>query len=45
MIYAKELFSCILGMDDFEEDSEEKGKKFFYFVHMLDTWCLVLNEA
>ena len=27
MIYAKELFSCILGMDDFgdEEDKEEKN--------------------
>ena len=29
MMYTKELFSFILGMDDFGDDSEEKGKKIF----------------
>jgi hypothetical protein len=28
MIYAKELFSCFLGMDDFgDEDEEEDSRK------------------
>ena len=44
MIYTKELFSFILGRDDFGDESEEEekiiikqtGKKIF-FGHMLDT--------
>jgi hypothetical protein len=38
MIYTKELFSFILGKEDFgdEGEEEEQGKKIF-FVHMLDT--------
>ena len=44
MIYTKELFSFILGKEDFGDESEEEEKiiikrkgKSIFFVHTLDT--------